>query len=676
MSEPTRDLAAAFDGAFRLHKAGRYGEALDAYRKILAEAPAHVEALTYSGVVLLEQGKAKQAVEVLQDAVAREPSFAPAHAYLANALQVEGRLTNAEAHYRRALEAAPDDARTLNNFAVLLRRLNRLQEAIATFRRAIDIQPDYADVHANYGDALLALGRREEAISALRRATVTAPDHPGAWRKLGRALSLAGRHEEALAAVDRAVRLTPKDPRAHHARGRCLKELGRPEAAAAAYRAALELAPDYLEARHDLGVALKLSGRPKEAIACYHEVLKRQPNRAATQFNLGNALLDAGDVEAAICAYRAAIVLRPDHLEAHRVLNDLYWQQGRSHDYAGSYEDAVRRAPRSIELRQQHARQLELVGAIDQAERVLEAAVHDLGEHPSFSHRLAVIAGQRGNLEAAVERFDAAIRMAPDVASYRRDYVGLLVRTGGYDEARVQLDAWERLGPNDQAMWAYRGLLWRLTGDERAIWLNDYDRFVRPIWLEPPPGHGTLDSFLSELGEALAALHPTAAHPLEQTLRGGTQTPGELFNRRDPVIQALKAQIEKAVRDYIAGLADDPDHPFLRRKTGRFAFSGSWSVRLKSKGFHVNHVHPRGWISSACYIALPDDMKTAAAADKSGWIRFGQSPLVLGGTDAVARWVRPEEGLLVLFPSYIWHGTEAFASDAVRLSVAFDAVPA
>jgi hypothetical protein len=69
-------------------------------------------------------------------------------------------------------------------------------------------------------------------------------------------------------------------------------------------------------------------------------------------------------------------------------------------------------------------------------------------------------------------------------------------------------------------------------------------------------------------------------------------------------------------------------------------------------------------------------MKSAAESDRSGWIRFGQSPLGLGEQDAVAKWVRPEEGVLVLFPSYTWHGTEAFASDAIRMTVAFDAVPA
>ena len=31
--------------------------------------------------------------------------------------------------------------------------------------------------------------------------------------------------------------------------------------------------------------------------------------------------------------------------------------------------------------------------------------------------------------------------------------------------------------------------------------------------------------------------------------------------------------------------------------------------------------------------------------------------------------------MLVLFPSYFWHGTVPFVSDQPRLTVAFDAVP-
>jgi len=660
MNERAPDTAATFDRALAFHQAGRFGEALEAYSRILAEDPTHLQALTYSGAALLEQSRTDEAVSVLRQAVAHAPADHAANAYLANALQIQDQLDESETCYRRALEAGPEDHRTLNNYGLLLRRLKRPDEAAATFRRAAEIQPDYADAFINHGEALIALGRLEEAIGAFRTATAAAPRARQAWLKLGGALSLAERHEEALEAIDHALRCGADDSRAHHARGRCLKALGRPEAAVDAYRAALDLAPNYHEARHNLGVALRIAGRPDEAIACYRDLLERRPDRPATQFNLGNALLEAGDVANAIIAYRAAIALRPDHLGAHKALNDLYWQQGRGDDYARSYEDAIRRAPRSVELRQQYARQLELVGSFAQAEAALNAAVRELGEQPSFSHRLAVVAGQQGNV----------------AESLRQDYVVLLLTSGDYDRASAQLDAWERLSSDDQAMWAYRGLLWRLAGDERAAWLNDYDRFVRPIPLEPPASHRDLESFLAELGDTLTGLHPSAAHPLEQTLRGGTQTAGDLFNRQEPIIQALKGRIEDAIRSYIAVLPDDPSHPFLRRKTGRFAFAGSWSVRLKSDGFHVDHVHPRGWISSACYIELPETTKSAPAADRSGWIRFGQSPLGLGEADVPAKWIRPQEGVLVLFPSYAWHGTEAFASEAARMTVAFDAVPA
>ena len=40
-----------------------------------------------------------------------------------------------------------------------------------------------------------------------------------------------------------------------------------------------------------------------------------------------------------------------------------------------------------------------------------------------------------------------------------------------------------------------------------------------------------------------------------------------------------------------------------------------------------------------------------------------------------AVYVKPESGSLALFPAYVWHGTEPFASDEPRLTVAFDVVP-
>ncbi len=159
-------------------------------------------------------------------------------------------------------------------------------------------------------------------------------------------------------------------------------------------------------------------------------------------------------------------------------------------------------------------------------------------------------------------------------------------------------------------------------------------------------------------------------HPAEQSLRGGTQTRGNLFDRRAPEIQSLTAEIRRAVMAQIAALPDDPTHPFLSRKSASVAFSASWSVRLASAGFHINHIHPMGWISSALYIDLPPNLD-----EKSGALTFGV-PDAAYGLDLPPRRVEvPKIGKLVLFPSYFWHGTLPFQNEQHRLTVAFDVVP-
>jgi hypothetical protein len=51
-------------------------------------------------------------------------------------------------------------------------------------------------------------------------------------------------------------------------------------------------------------------------------------------------------------------------------------------------------------------------------------------------------------------------------------------------------------------------------------------------------------------------------------------------------------------------------------------------VRLSAQGFHTNHMHPKGWISSALYIAVPDEV--TGASDDAGYIQFGAPEAKLG----------------------------------------------
>ena len=46
----------------------------------------------------------------------------------------------------------------------------------------------------------------------------------------------------------------------------------------------------------------------------------------------------------------------------------------------------------------------------------------------------------------------------------------------------------------------------------------------------------------------------------------------------------------------------------------------------------------------------------------------------MSGMDPVGA-VQPEPGRLALFPSYQWHGVEAFPGEGERMTIAFDVVP-
>ena len=123
----------------------------------------------------------------------------------------------------------------------------------------------------------------------------------------------------------------------------------------------------------------------------------------------------------------------------------------------------------------------------------------------------------------------------------------------------------------------------------------------------------------------------------------------------------------------MAKMGDGID-PVRSRRTGDYRIEGAWSVRLKPGGFHKDHFHPEGWLSSAFYVETPDS--ALDSPEKQGWIRFGQPPFETNPPLPAEHFVRPKPGRLVLFPSYMWHGTVPFTTDERRLTIAFDAVPA
>lgn len=183
-------------------QAGRYGEAEQLYRRLVAAAP--------------------------EDAALRTS--------LAGTLGALGRYDEALAMLERAIALDPLNVEAYHNRAVIRERRGEVEPAIADYRRALRYQPDY-----------------EPSRAALTRLTGTPELHAPASAAEARAAALVeeasvaarrGSYQAALELLVAAEREAPDFVLTYQYRANVAYLMGDPEAAAAALEKALELEPD------------------------------------------------------------------------------------------------------------------------------------------------------------------------------------------------------------------------------------------------------------------------------------------------------------------------------------------------------------------------------------------------------------------------------------------------
>ena len=354
----------------------------------------------------------------------------------------------------------------------------------------------------------------------------------------------------------------------------------------------------------------------------------------------------------------------PGWVDAHETLAKLLPQLGRGEEALNAYREALAASPETGILWVSAMATAKMLGEHRQLLEWARAAEARFGGDTMIT---VFAAHALSAMDRDGEAHDEALKAAALTPEYAPAQLALAhVALKGGDLRLAEAAALEatKLAPLDQSGWALLTVIWRLQNDKREGWLADYNRMVIPMMLQGVD--------LPAVRDALIGMHVTRAHPADQSLRGGTQTRGNLFDRQEPAIRDLRGAIERSIAAAMAILEPDPTHPFLGRLTGSLQFQGSWSVRLASEGFHISHIHPQGWLSSACYIDLPAEV---GGTSDAGALAFGVPDAVLKLNVAPRRIIRPQPGMLVLFPSYFWHGTLPFESEAKRLTVAFDAVP-
>ncbi len=522
--------------------------------------------------------------------------------------------------------------------------------------------------------AALQQGRFDDAIAAYRAALAREPGMADTWLELGGALKRAGRATEAETIYRGLLQQMPDYLPARLTLSALLLDQDRGAEAETIARKGLQFpAPPQLAAvlHNNLGLALRAQRRPAQALEHLEKAQALNPALPGLDLLRAQTLQDMQRFDDALTLFESLIARQPDAPLWHRSYNELLYRLDRNEQALKSYDTA----PRTRELLLDKAYFLSHEARGEETLAVFrELFARDSSDRVAAAGIANALLNMKRYDEAATA-FDIALAQGTQDADVYSCAAAVAIRRNDPQKAVALCEQALKLAPHSQTALAALSVGLRTLGDVRDDVLNGYDTLVQVFDLEPPAGFSGMEDFNAALNESLTPLHPQAKKFHNQTLREGTQTVGDLFGAGHELVERLRERVDQAVARYITGLKEDTAHPFLSRRSRDFRYATSWSSRLGDCGFHVNHTHPRGWISSCYYVGVPDVVQDAT--QQQGWIKFGESAFDhLREKNPPRRSEQPAPGRLVLFPSYMWHGTNPFHAPTARTTIAFDVVPA
>jgi len=557
---------------------------------------------------------------------------------------------------------------------IQLHRAGDLQAARTIYERILAVSPNHADALNLCGVVAHQTGDQETAIQLIEQAIGIDSTNAGYYNNLGEAYRVFNRNDQAVAAYESALALNPADVAANNNLGLALQKLQRYEEAVSAFERALSRAPNDVEVLLNLGNLHREFCDLEASATAFRKAIDVHPGLAAGHASLGVTLYEAGETQAAIASLLTAVDLDPLYLEAHENLKKIRWFQGQHDKVDASFREACERLRGSARAFTNLGIALLASGDHTGAEQaLLEATRLDSNGGEAFD-ALGQVYRYLGRPQDALDAHERAVERMPRNALFREEFGATLILAGEHARAVRELRTGHALNPRRSSMLGYLTIALNELGDDSVNALVDYDRFVRVAAIEVPDGFESLQSFNVALHDELEKQHRNPYHPMDQTMRGGTQTANNLFQNPTGLVRVLKQQISAAVSQFIGDLEHDPGHPFLRFINPGFVFTGAWSTILREQGFDGNHVHNEGWVSGTYYARIPE-FDQNQMNEHEGCIQFGApSATFASERNATRRLIAPEVGSVVLFPSYYWHGVRAFGRNGVRHSVSYDLI--
>ena len=419
------------------HQAGRYADAEQLYRKILASNPNHFDALHLSGVLACQAGELEKALSLIGKAVKINTRSPLATYNLGETYRLLERREEAADCYLRAATLKPDYAAAWNSLAMVRQQGGELADAEDAYRRAVNLMPESAELQNNLGTLLHDMGRLPEAEEAYCRALMLEDEYAEAYNNLGTLLKDLDRCEEAETAFRHALRFIPDSAEIHNNLGAVLCSLKHHNESVEHCRLAVQLKPEYADAHANLGAALSSQGMRSEAREEFAQALHYRPDLAASYNDMAARLQSLGCSGSAERAYTMALALQPGYAEAHSNRGLLYQEQGRFADAVLEYRQAISYKQDFVEAYNNLGAALKNLGRLEEAEKTLRHALVLKPDHARTYSNLGNILEQKGMIHEAESAQRRALELMPDYPEAFNN-LGIVLRSQGRTEEAIE----------------------------------------------------------------------------------------------------------------------------------------------------------------------------------------------------------------------------------------------
>ncbi|MEP1868873.1 MAG: putative 2OG-Fe(II) oxygenase [Paraglaciecola sp.] len=582
----------------------------------------------------------------------------------------QGQYQQALVVFSQLEESGMKDFRLFLTIGSAYQRLKQDIKALEYFEKSLSLNSEQAELQFIVGKMFKKKGELNQGIAHLEVATKLEPSNVNYLQELGFIRLMHKDFQIALSIFLETVKSNSHKTLALLGIGRAYAGLGN-EIERSKYIGLAELSdPNHPMVINDKARLLSEQGEYIASKGYFKKYLEQRPSNDEGYENLALIELQLKNPQGALDIIDTGLSRLPSSRLLHKFKSSLSFEMGQE-NYLGNYQK-ITRNKMPINLHTDFIQALVKSGNFTAAEVEFDWLVKKAPPSINLHALWMSIQEKQQNYEVILDFYQ---KLGTELKRLPNSVLEILTRTyfalGSFKLSRNTVSELVLREPNNQYFWALYTTSLRLLGDEHYHELCNFSEYVQSRELILPNRFTCIEDFNSELKVALQTLHVTKEHPLEQSLVSGTQTPGELLNRPIPIIKELNKALKLTAEQVFSNLPKNLPKPLLQMKN-EFEFSASWSVNLKSSGYHKSHVHSKGYFSSAYYVSVPKDLDHSKRA---GWLYLGKPEVDSTVELKAEKWVKPEPGKLVLFPSFMWHGTEPFKSIDNRLTVAFDILP-